>query len=183
MTEIINEILSDNDPKKLISEITIPEFSEQKITTSTLVLSLSGRLSAECAFQLLPVLRITLPQSKRTTKVRLPHCSIPGTILSMKYRGATRGIVKSSKRPFKNSVTIDISIAKKNVNVKLSANKMQICGATSKDDGIEAATLILKQLRYVQLVVNKMQADIEKTKEIIEWILENTKGEAVVKHY
>jgi hypothetical protein len=167
----------------IIEEPTIADFANQKITTSTLVLTFSGKMSTECAFQLLPILRFNIPHNKRTTKVKLPHCSVPGTILSMKYRGAVRGVVKSHKRAFKNSVTIDISIAKKNVNVKLSNNKMQICGATCKEDGLEASTYLIRHLRYIQWLINKLQDDLEKSKEIIKWILENTRGEPVQKQY
>lgn len=158
-----------------------PKFEDLKITTMTLILPLLGGVNIEAAFQLFYVTRIPTIDNGKSTKCKIPHHPIPGSILSMKFYTATRGIIKSQKRPFKNAVTIDISTTKKNVNVKLSANTMQICGAPSIIDGLEAATYVIHHARYVKYILDKIQDDISHTIEIIDWVLDNCKGKEVVK--
>lgn len=157
----------------------IPNFDDLKITTTTLILQLEGQVVPEAAFQLLPITRVNMPVKRSAAKCKLPHCPTPGAILSMKFKNSTRGVVRSIKRPFKNAVTIDISTSKKNISVKLSDFKMQICGAPSKEDGHEAATLIIQHMKYIQYVLYKMRDNPKLTLEIIEWVNENTKGELV----
>jgi len=151
------------------------------ITTMTLVVSLTNGVNTEAAFQLLPITRIEMPQTREFTKCKLPHCSVPGSILSMRCRKNTRGIIHSKSDSFKNAVTIDISTAKKNISLKLSSFSIQMCGASSRTDGVEAATHVINHLCHIQRVLNKIQANIPGTLEAIEWIKTITRGEPVEK--
>lgn len=156
-------------------------FEQHKITTMTIIIALNGSVNSMFAFQLLPVTRIQIYQTRETSKCKLPHCKIPGSILSMRYLKNTRGVIRSKSSPFKNAVTIDVSTTRKNISIKLSAFSIQMCGASSKDDGIEAATHIIDHLKRIQHVLNKIQDDMEGSLKCINWVKENTRGEKVDK--
>lgn len=159
----------------------IKPFEELKVTTMTLVMALSGNVVIDASFMLLPITRIVLDQTRKTSKCKLPHHNIPGSIMSMRFRGNTRGIVRNTSSPFKNAVTIDISTVKKNISLKLSSQSIQMCGASSRDDGVEAATHVLNHLYYTQSLLNRMNASPEITHEMINWIKVNTIGDADIR--
>jgi hypothetical protein len=158
-------------------------YEDLKTTTMTIVISLSNGVNTEAAFQLLPITRIAIHQTRESSKCKLPHCEIPGSILSMRHRGNVRGVIRSKSDPFKNAVTIDISTTKKNISLKLSSFSIQMCGASSREDGVEAATHVLNHLRHIQTVLNHMQNNIDQTRESIEWVKNVTRGEIMEKPY
>lgn len=158
-------------------------FEELPITTMTMVMSLSNEVDTQAAFHLLPITKISLSESVSASKCKLPHCEIPGSILSMRYRHHTRGIIRSKSKPFKNSVTMDISTIKKNINLKLSTFSIQMCGASSKSDGLEAAGYVISLLKNVQKMLNKINSDPESATKLLEWVKLKTKGEVVEKSY
>lgn len=164
---ITSDVLPDIEP-----------FESLKITTITLIISLSGYVFLDEAFALLPITRIELPPSKRVTqKFKIPHCKIPGSILSLRYNGYTKGIIRTvSKKAFKNSITCDISTREKNVSLKLSRTKMQMCGASSVEQGIEGANYIISHLNNIQEELNYMSSHPEKTSRTIIWLKEVVKG-------
>jgi hypothetical protein len=155
-------------------------YEELNISTMTLIMTLKGEIDIQAAFQLLPITRIQIYKARESSKCKLPHCSTPGAILSMKYRGCIRGIIRNKTRPFKNAVTIDISTFKKNINLKLSSSSIHMCGASSLADGIEAATHIMNHVRHIQEILNKIQNNLSHTLYIIEWIKMVTKGPSQV---
>ena len=118
---------------------------------------------------------------RETSKCKLPHCDIPGSILSMRFRQNVRGVIRNKSTPFKNAVTIDISTKKKNISLKLSAFSIQMCGASSQEDGEEAATHIINHLHHIQDILNKVALNPTHTLTIIEWVKEHTKGELTEK--
>lgn len=154
-------------------------FEDLQITTMTMIMSLTNGVNVEAAFQLLPITRIAIHQTRESSKCKLPHCAIPGSILSMRYRGNVRGVIRSKLDPFKNAVTIDISTVKKNISLKLSSFSIQMCGASSREDGIEAATHVLNHLIYVQNILTRMGDDPGGTYDAIEWVKNVTRGELV----
>lgn len=159
----------------------IKPFEELPVTTMTIVMTLSGGINTEMAFKLLPIMRLKIQQTRESSKCKLPHCIIPGSILSMRYRGNARGLIRSKSHPFKNAVTIDISTKRKNISLKLSPFSIQMCGASSREDGIEAATHILNHLKRIQGLLNRIRIDPIKYLEIIKWIKENTCGKSIEK--
>lgn len=159
----------------------ITPFEELPVTTMTMIMSLSNWVNTECAFHLLPITRIAISQTRESSKCKLPHCAIPGSILSMRYRCNVRGVIRSKSDSFKNAVTIDISTKRKNISLKLSPFSIQMCGASSRADGVEAATHVLNHLKRVQGLLNKIQEDIPAALEVIKWVKENTKGDATEK--
>ena len=79
----------------------------------------------------------------------------------------TRGILRStSGKHFKNSITLDLSLKDKNVNIKLcnsktrqSGSKMQMCGAKSLDQGMEGAKEVLKKINHIQNILDRMETN------------------------
>lgn len=170
------DLISDKSQK-------IIPYEELRVTTITLVMTLSGTVYTENAFNLLPITRVEIQQTRESSKCKLPHCSVPGSILSMRYKQNTRGIIKNKTQPFKNAVTIDISTTKKNISMKLSGSSIQMCGASSKDDGIEAATHVLNHLKKIQYMLDIIQNDTNKGSKEIEWVKMNTLGNVIIKDF
>lgn len=153
-------------------------YEDLHVTTITMIMTLNNGVNTEVAFHLLPITRIAVQQTRESSKCKLPHCSIPGSILSMRHRSSVRGVIRSINKPFKNAVTIDISTVKKNISLKLSSFSIQICGASSRDDGIEAANHVINHLRNVQRVLNKIHEDPQKALETIAWVKGASQGPA-----
>lgn len=161
--------------------MSIISFDCLKITTTTLIIILQGTsaVSLDAAFELLKITRIHLPQPKRQTqKYKIPHCSSPGAILSLRYKGFTRGIIRStSSKHFKNSITMDIATRQKNISVKLSSTKMQICGASSVEQGVEGANYIIQQLLEIQDALDRIQSQPDVADRTITWLKEAIMGD------
>jgi len=64
--------------------------------------------------------------------------------------GEGEGETKPKKKYFKNTITIDIATSVKNISVKLSPVTIQMCGASSRADGIEAAQHVIDHLLRAQ---------------------------------
>lgn len=154
----------------------IVPFEALKVTTMTIIMSLTNGVNTEAAFHLLPITRIAIQQTRESSKCKLPHCTIPGSILSMRYQKNIRGVIRSKSSPFKNAVTIDISTTNKNISLKLSSFSIQMCGASSREDGVEAAGHVLNHLHRVQVILDKMKSDPANTQAAIEWVKFNTRG-------
>lgn len=164
-----------------------PPFEHCRLTTMTLVFILEGSVCLEPAFSLLPIKRMAFtPPKRQKKKFELPHCKEqPGAILSMRFSGDTRGIIRStSGRFFKNSITIDLSTREKNVSIKLSKSKIQMCGASSEQQGREGAQHLIDHLLAIQddldYVQNKMQTpagvSVSPAEETLEWLIKKTRG-------
>lgn len=171
-----------HDNMDLIEEEPLP-FEELRITTMTLVMRLQGTVDLGNVFFLLPITRVPLkPPKRKTQKCKIPHCEIPGSILSMRYYGHTRGIIRSSGGGFfKNSITIDISTILKNVSIKLSPTTIQMCGAASEENGCEGAEHIINHIMRVQKILENMADDPEITQTTLQWVKEVTRGEATMR--
>lgn len=157
----------------------ISKYEDLKVTTMTLVASLNGTINKDLAYLLLPVTRIELNNKKEANKIKLPHIKIPGSILSIQYKGEVRGIIKNKGSPFKNNVTIDMSIEHKNINLKLSENSIQMCGARSINDGYEACGFILKHLKHIQYLLDKINNEPKIAHTTTEWVKSISKGHKV----
>lgn len=156
----------------------IPDFKTIKITTMTLIIPLKGIINLEYAFWLLKITRMNIPQPKRQThKYKIPHCSEPGSILSVRYDGKTRGITRStSSTHFKHSITIDISTIAKNISIKLSSSGVHMCGAKSTEQGQEATNYVINQLIKVQDFLDFCRLNPEKKDEFLSWVKQETRG-------
>ena len=158
----------------------IPNFEDLKITTITMVSKLSGEIDKRLAFYLLPITKIEVKQTRQSSRCKLPHCETPGSILSMRYGNQQRGIVKTSSTAFRNSVSLDISISKKNINTKLSCKSIHICGAKSIEDGREAVNHTIRHLKHIQKILNWIEENKELAEEAIEYLINATKGTGTI---
>jgi len=163
--------------------MSIVPYENLKPTTITAVAELKGTVALDWAFPLLPITRIELPEQKRQKqKIKLPHVNIPGAILSLRYKGHTRGIIRSTNSKFfKNSITIDVATKEKNLCLKLSANKFQICGATSLDQAREGIGYIIESLNEIQDELDYIADNHSKAITTLQVLKEITKGIAIVR--
>jgi hypothetical protein len=155
------------------------DFSELNVSTMVLIARYEGCIELEPIFVLLPVTYIELPPRKRKTKkIKIPHCKIPGSILSLRFAGFTRGIFRTvSKTHFRNSITLDISVKEKNLSIKLSKSSVHIAGAKSVDMAKEAFDYLFGHIQEIQNYIEQIQSDLEESKKCVNWILEHCKGE------
>lgn len=160
----------------------IPEYESLPVTTMTMITTLTNKIDKNLAFELLPVRRIEMPDQKKSAKCKLPHAEgMPGTILSNRYKWKVRGIVRSNKKPFKNAVTMDMSISHKNIGLKLSSTSIQICGASRKSDGEEAVSMLVGHLNEIERTLSSFRRDPRLADETIEWIKEHSAGRWTVR--
>lgn len=159
----------------------IVPFEKLNVTTMTVIISLNKEImiDKDVAFHFLPTTRIDIQQTRQSSKCKLPHCKIPGSIITIGYKGMVRGIIKNKKMPFKNAVTIDMSIKEKNINLKLSSSSIQICGARSRESVMEGVNFLLNHIIKIQRMIERMRKEKQTTEDVINWIKENTRGELV----
>jgi hypothetical protein len=144
----------------------------------TVIVKMKGSTVIDNIFPLLGITRLNLPPPLRPTKqFKIPYCGKPGAILSAKYKGITRGIVKSkTKRSFLNSITMDVCTSKKNVNAKLSGEIIQMCGPDSEALARETAQHIIDHLLELQKELEYINSDPTVRDKTIDWVKDNTKG-------
>lgn len=155
-------------------------FDHLKVTTITAVCPLSGQIELGQIFSLLPVTRISDKYSSllKRQKNKMPYLPYPGMIWSVRSETSARGIIRPGKESnFRNAITVDMATSKKNINLKLSAENIQMCGATSIEMVVEASNLIINHLYKIQEDLDYISANPEANKAIISWMKENLKGE------
>ena len=145
----------------------------------TVVINLQGWVNIIQAFPLLDITRMKIEESsRRCQKFKIPYPGFPAAILSATYMGFTRGIVRSSnKKYFRNSITIDVSTKEKVVNLKLSANGIQMCGPTSDEMALEAANHLIDNLYRAQDMMDYIISHPKEATDASEWVREHTKGD------
>lgn len=167
--------------------MSVIDFEYLRVTTMTVVMPMRGVINLDMIFPLLEITRLDLPIPKRQTqKYKIPYCGIPGAILSVRHKGYTRGIIKSqSTKYFKNSITIDMATSEKNVNLKLSRNKIHMCGARSVGLAQEASDLIIRKIYDIQDNLDYMNSHPNETQAVITWLKAATRGSVVAyqQHY
>jgi hypothetical protein len=161
----------------------IVPFTDLKITTMTMVITLAASVNKDVVFHLLPITRIPVTQKRATSKCKLPHSDQPGTIFSVRHKGNVRGIIRTNSGPFKNAVTIDISTTVKNLSVKLSPTSVQLTGASSREDGVEATTHVINHILNIQRLIERIRADTDATADAIEWVKDSTRGVLCEREY
>jgi hypothetical protein len=148
-----------------------------KVTTMTLIFQLDCKIDLNKIFFLIPITKIPYELvSKARIRYKIPHYDKPGSILSMRYRGMTRGILRStSGKHFKNSITLDLSLKEKNVNIKLCnsktrelGSKMQMCGAKSLEQGMEGANEVLRKISHIQSILERVDSNPELKRRCLE---------------
>ena len=136
-----------------------PDFDSLPITTMTLVVPFTGEVNLDTASDFLHAVGST---------------AAPGEIITIRYKGKTRGVPKTSNY-FKNSIMIDLRISEKNVSIKLSRTNIQMCGAKSTLQGEEGAKYIRDMLLHLQSLLDDCTAYPEETTQVILWILNHVR--------
>lgn len=191
----INNIKKHNSPQS--TQLNIPPFETLPITLATVIFKLNTDVDKLIAYYLLPVTKIITDEGTKCTKGRLPFCHIPGSIISIggkdpktKEELPVRGLEKEKKsrsktkgesESFRNSITIDISTHEKNINLKLSRESIQLCGATSQQNGAEAANYIIQYLKKTQPYLDYIRENSDIYNSMIPWIIENLRGDRVLR--
>ncbi len=145
-------------------------FKDREITTMVAICHLKGEILIPETFTMLPVTLMEVTGIKRNArKVELPHSDIPGAILSMRYDNAMRGIIIKTEpsAPFKNSITVYMSIPEKNVNFRLSASTVHLCGIKSIEQAHITIDLIIKHLQNIQAELDYIKDNPEAAAKVI----------------
>jgi hypothetical protein len=153
------------------------DFKYLKPTTMTLVVYMDGNINLLSAFDLLDVVKVDLKVKNvsKKKKFKIPSCDTFGSIMSLRFYDATRGLIRSIKRKnFRNSITTDISIEGKNLSIKLSADNIHITGAKNKEQGNECAQYIIEKINKIQDELDYINSNHQKRDETVQWLLENT---------
>lgn len=143
----------------------IKDFNDLKITTMTLILYFSSDIDIIIK-HFLPLVQVELITKKIVKKNKLIHSDNPGDLIvpSEKILLENPGCFKN--KAFKNAISNDISTKKKNINLKISKKNIQMAGASSIEDGIEAFYHIVNKLKRIQLYLNNKEILLDS----INWI-------------
>jgi len=171
LDELKEELVSSPKP------LEIKPFRSFPISTMTMIIPLIGSVAIDAVFRLLKVDQVTLPPYKDGGKI--PWVGYPGAIIGLKLDGLRRGITRNQNPGFKNAITIVVSTSQKNVNLKLSAYSMQLSGVNSKENGEEAARIILEKLYQIEEQIRYLNGNREEAAKIKAWLLAATKGPLV----
>lgn len=156
------------------------DFDELKVTTMTLVVILDGDVNLTTIHYLLELTPTMIPcNGRKSKKKKLPRGE-PGSVFYSRYLDSTRGtFFGGSRNIFKNSITLELSTDVKNLNMKLSSKKVQMCGAASVENGKQGVNLLIAKIKDIQSDLDYISEHIEEANTVVEWIEENTKGEEI----
>lgn len=101
----------------------------------------------------------------------VPFFGINNVIVGLRYGTQMRGIERTNGH-LQSLIGVDIQCCNKNINLKVSRNKIQLTGSKSEAMAIEATTLLLKHLEMMIGHFNHVKSlsrDIQRTS--LEWLM------------
>lgn len=113
-------------------------------------------------------------KTTKSKKKELPFYGIAGPIYHLSLGEHTRGIPR--KRIFKNSITADMSIKNKSINMKISKNTIHICGLKNIDMAYEAFQIFKYNIDSIQKILDYIHSNMELSLNTLNWIKTVTKG-------
>lgn len=149
-------------------------FEDINVTTMTGVVELACKIDIEAFFPLLPVTRGEIPKS-RAKRFQLPYHGY-GTILHANYMDWIRG-TPLSRKSFRNVITLIVGNSSKNVVLKLSNSRIQMCGLKSSAMMKESAEIVLEKVRETEEKVKVLQQNQEQFLELVEWVRNNLQSD------
>jgi hypothetical protein len=155
-------------------------FDHLDITTVTAMVNLTGVIKIIPAFFLTEIHRVEVPPEVTSKKkFKLPPMKEPGKVLSLTTcfsndKQFTRGINKS--KTFKNTITMDVSVTGKNVNLKIYESQIHMCGVKSRKMAEEAGNIVIDKLNKTQLLLEYIKDRPDEMIDTIQWVKENTRG-------
>ena len=152
-----------------------PVFTEDLMTTRTILFQFTGQVDLELLAQTLPLVPMVFDKAwRRGTKPKVTQFPPYGCIYSVRYANVCRGVWGP---PFKNSVMVDISLGNQSVNVKISKKSIHICGIRAKPMGHKLSQLLLD---YAARAHTQLQAFSALTPDVqaqlLAAVLEGTRG-------
>ncbi len=152
---------------------------EQKLTTITAVVIMKGKIDYKLALPFLRIRRIPqhiLDNQPSGWKPCVPHIGIPGFIVDAIYKNSVRGYVcRKTDKYFRNCIAVDMSMGKNNINMKVLSDKVQMCGAKSREMALSAVDYIIENLVAGQQILNKIKAEPLKAINTAKWFLARIK--------
>lgn len=149
-------------------------FEDINVTTMTGVVELACKVDIDALFPLLPVMRVEIPKS-RAKRIQLPYHGY-GTVLHANYMDWIRG-TPLSRKSFRNVITLIVGNSSKNVVLKLSDSRIQICGLKSSAMMKESAEIVLEKVRETEKKVQTLQHNREQFLELVEWVKSNLQSD------
>jgi len=147
--------------------IPVLPFEQLKVVTMTIITTLTVHdLNLPAIFALLPVTKrsFALGQhlQRKQGKIKFtPNMNVPGEILSMRYKGHVRGIVRSEvSRYFPHAIIIDIGTSVRIISVKL-AKSIELTGPPSFEVARETVDYLLQLINETQKQLEIIQQNPE----------------------
>ena len=116
-------------------------------TNMVLVAQLEFEPNLSALFDFLPILWIDFAIRKWR---KMPYFGHERTIVSVRYKSKHRG-VRSNKGQLKNSLSLDLQLGGKNLNIRVSSSCFHITGATSVAMAQDACTCLVD---FIAMVTN-----------------------------
>ncbi len=151
VTDKLNSLLS----KKLDKQDIYKYYDSINPYTKTFIINMDITLNISDIFDSLPITEYKVSPKKRgrkkkNEKVEIQNDIKEGSIITLKYKGKTRGVDlkkdkkdEANKKYFRNSVTVVIFFSGKKINFKLSKNgKIQMTGCQNIDHAISTIKYI-----------------------------------------
>ena len=177
-------------------KVELPNFDTYGVTTMVHVILLNGEINKNVIFYLLPMVNPRkyaeiwnpapsdfVSKNGKNKKQPLPYFPEEvGNIISGAYEFSGRGKffrgLRCTGGAFKNAISIDVVTERKNINLKLSSDKIQMCGATSDSLVIEAVDYIIGHIRTACEIVEYVRSKPQESLETIKVLREQTRGES-----
>ena len=124
------------------------DFDEENISTITCHTVLKKPILTEYVSRLLPVLQ----EDVKPEQKEFLHPGSAGVILFLRHRDLTLGCYDFLRKNdvFRNSISMDMSIAEKMVNIKWSDKSVHMCGIKKPQQIHEVMGCLQEKLRTIQ---------------------------------
>jgi len=149
-------------------------------STITMTASLTSSVNIKIASEILSVIHPRNPDGSKyihpkNTRNKIPYFGVENVIVCVKYKNRIRGI-RQNEGQMNNVVSVDLQISKKNINLKLAKNEVQLTGATSDNMGKNAFLILCSHIMMIQGHLNYIRSLSQEVRDAsMNWVIENTK--------
>jgi hypothetical protein len=120
-------------------------------TNLVCVCKLSEKLNLFAVSELLTCVNVNYLieiKNSKGSRVKIPYFGIEGAIVSVRYKGESRGIRIGGKQ-LRNCIATDLQCGKKNIHQKIASYKLQLCGALTVKMAEDAFNYCLENIKMV----------------------------------
>jgi len=175
-------------------KVKMPNFDKFKVTTMTQTVILSSEVNKAAIFCLIrsvnpqkyesdwdPHPSNFIKKNGKNKKIQLPYFEEEvGNIIATGFEFPKIGKyfrgLRCTGGAFKNAVTMDIVTSAKNINLKLSTAKIQMCGSTSDEMVTEAVDYLMDLIHEVCEFVEYMRSKPQESLETINMLRLQSRG-------